>query len=96
MVLEEVFKNTLLDEKEGVHYRWRNVISSMLCRWCGSITSSANYLEVHINEVNSKNKDNDLKMHKEKFMTNFNTDDSIMVEDQGIARVNEYKYCTKQ
>ena len=29
MVLEEVFKNTLLDEKEGVHYRWRNVIRSM-------------------------------------------------------------------
>ena len=53
-------------------------------------------LEVQINEVNSKNKDNDLKMHKERFMTNFNTDDSILVTDQGIARVNEYKYCTKQ
>ena len=36
-------------------------------------------------EVNNKIKDNDLKMHKEKYMTNFNTDDSIMVEDQEIA-----------
>ncbi len=85
-VLEEGFKNTSLEGEMLTDLRFADDVAL--------ITSAVNDLEAQIYEVNSKSKDIGLKMHKgkTKYMANFNTDDSITVEDQEISRVNEYKY----
>ena len=51
-------------------------------------------MEVQLNSLNKESKKIGLKIHKgtTKFMTNFQTNESIVVENDAIEKVDSYKY----
>ena len=57
-------------------------------------TPSVKDMEVQLNSLNKESKKIGLKIHKgkTKFMTNFQTNESIVVENDEIERVDSYKY----
>ena len=57
-------------------------------------TTSVKDMEVQLNNLNRQSKKIGLKIHKgkTKFMTNFQTDESIEIENEKIEKVDSYKY----
>ena len=57
-------------------------------------TPSVKDMEVQLNSLNKESKKIGLKIHKgkAKFMTNLRTNESIVVENDGIEKVDNYKY----
>ena len=58
------------------------------------ITTTVRHMEEHLNMINDESKKIGLKIHrgKIKYMTNFNTNKKIIVENTEIEKVEEYRY----
>ncbi|GFS14196.1 RNA-directed DNA polymerase (Reverse transcriptase) domain containing protein [Elysia marginata] len=61
------------------------------------LTESTSLMEEQMNTLNIKSKEVGLKMHmgKTKFMTNYENDDTIHIENASIEKVQKYKYLGK-
>ena len=57
------------------------------------ITTSVKDMEVQLNELNQESKKIGLNIHKgkTKYMTNFQSDDTIVIENEIIEKVDRYK-----
>ncbi|GFR96898.1 endonuclease-reverse transcriptase [Elysia marginata] len=58
------------------------------------LTEPTPLMEEQLNTMNIKTKEVGLKMHKgkTKFMTNYENDDTIQIENASIEKVQKYKY----
>ena len=58
------------------------------------ITASVKDMELQLNDLNTESKKVGLKMHKgkTKYMTNYQTDETIVIENEIIEKVDQYKH----
>ena len=104
--MEAIFKKLPLEER-GVNIDGEKLTDLRFADDVALTTSTVKDMEIQLNDLNTGSKKVGLKMHKgkTKYMANFDTDESIKVEDHEIEKVEEYKYlgqtiklkdCTKE
>ena len=91
-IAEEVFKRLNL-EKNGANVDGEYLTDLRFAEDVASTTTSVKDMEVQLKSVNSESKKVGLKVHKgkAKFMTNYDTNESIEIEDKQIEKVESYK-----
>ena len=90
---EEVFKKIDLSER-GISIDGESMTDLKFADDVGLFTASVKDLEHQLNEVNTASKKIGLKIHKgkTKYMTNFETNETLKIEDESIDKVDSYKY----
>ena len=88
-----VFKK-LTHQERGVNVDGEYLTDLRFADDVGFITTSVKNMELQLNDLNRESKRIGLKIHKgkTKFMTNFQTSDTIKIENEEIEKVNQYKY----
>ena len=91
--MEQIFKNLDLD-KNGINIDGECLTDLRFADDVALTTASVKDMEVQLNSLNKESRKIGLKIHKgkTKFMTNFQTDESIEVEQDQIEKVDSYKY----
>lgn len=91
--MEEIFRKLDLEER-GININGERLTDFRFADDVALTTTSVKEMEIHLNRLNTESKKIGLKIHKgkTKFMTNFETDDTIAVENEEIEKVDGYKY----
>jgi len=91
--MECIFKNIPLDER-GINIDGEKLTDLRFADDVALIASSVKDMEVQLNDLNRESKKCGLKMHKgkTKYMTNYETIDTIKIEHSVVEKVDEYKY----
>ncbi|XP_072051533.1 uncharacterized protein [Amphiura filiformis] len=91
--MEEIFKKLDL-EKQGINIDGEWLTDLRFADDVALTTTSVKDMEIQLNGLNSESKKIGLKIHKgkTKFMTNFETNEPIVVETDEIEKVESYKY----
>ena len=93
--MEAIFRNLNLDERGlDVDGEKLHVTDLRFADDVALITSSVKDMETQLNNLNIESKKIGLKIHKgkTKYMTNFQSDEIITVENDTIEKVDRYKY----
>ena len=90
---EEVYKKLNL-EKNGINVDGEYLTDLRFADDVALTTTSVKDMEVQLKSLNSESKKIGLKIHKgkTKFMTNYDTNESIEIENEQIEKVESYKY----
>ena len=91
--MEAIFRNLNLDER-GLDVDGEKLTDLRFADDVALITSSVKDMETQLNNLNIESKKIGLKIHKgkTKYMTNFQSDEIITVENDTIEKVDRYKY----
>ena len=92
-VLEEVFKKA--DISEGVNVDGKNLTSLRFAEVVALFKETTKQMEKkHLNNLNSESLKVGLKIHKgkTKYMTNHADSEDILIDQQKIEKVTEFKY----
>ena len=91
--MEDIFKKLDLQER-GLNIDGEKLTDLRFADDVALITTSVKDMAVQLNELNQESKKIGLKIHKgkTKYMTNFQSDETIVVENDVIEKVDRYKY----
>ncbi|PIK46657.1 endonuclease-reverse transcriptase [Apostichopus japonicus] len=91
--MEEIFKKLNLQER-GLNVDGERLTDLRFADDVALITTSVKDMEVHLNNLNIESKKIGLKIHrgKTKYMTNYQSEETIMVEKEEIDKMDRYKY----
>ena len=91
--LEGVFRKIELEGK-GLNIDGEELTDLRFADDVAFITTSVKDMEVLLNDLNRESKKVGLKIHKgkTKYMTNYQTKDRIVIENEEIEKVDQYKY----
>ena len=89
--IEEVFKNCEL-EKRGIDIDGENLTDLRFADDVALTTNSVEDMEMQLNILNRESKNIGLKIHrgKTKFMTNYETTESIKIQGTKIKKVDQH------
>jgi hypothetical protein len=95
-VEEEVFKKLDL-EVRGVNIDGERLTDLRFADDVALVTTSVEDMEIQLNLLNQESKKIGLKIHKgkTKYMTNFDTNETLEIENDMIEKVDSYKYLGK-
>ena len=90
--MEEVFKKA--DISEGVNVKGENLTNLRFADDVALFNEATKQIEKHLNNLNSESLKVGLKIHKEKTMcmTNHADSEDILIGQQKIEKVTEFKY----
>ena len=90
--MEEVFKKA--DISEGVNVDGENFTNLMFADDVALFNETTKQMEKHLNNLNSENLKVGLKIHegKTKYLTNHADSEDILIDQQKIEKVTEFKY----
>ena len=91
-VIEELFKKSR--PRQGNKHRQRNITNLRFAEDVALVTKTTKEVEEHLNKLNTESKKCGLKIHKgkKKFMTNFETDEEIKIENKKLEKMESYNY----
>ena len=91
-VIEEIFKKADLDK--GINIDGERLQNLRFADDVALVTKTTKEMEEHLNKLNTESKKCGLKIHKgeTKFMTNFETDEEIKIENEKLEKVESYNY----
>ena len=91
-VMEEVFKKA--DISEGVNVDGENLTNLRFADDVALFNETSKQIEKHLNNLNPESLKVGLKMHKgkTKYMTNYADSEDILIDQQKIEKVTEFKY----
>ena len=91
-VIEEIFKKSDLDK--GINIDAERLQNLRFADDVALVTKTTKEMEEHQNKLNTESKKCGLKIHrgKTKFMTNFETDEEIKIENEKLEKVESYNY----
>ena len=91
--IEEVFKNCEIEER-GIDIDGEKLTDLRFADDVALTANSVEDMEIQLNILNQESKKIGLKIHrgKTKFMTNYETSQSIKIEGIDIEKVDQYKY----
>ena len=91
-VMEEVFKKA--DISEGVNVDGENLTKLRVADDVALFNETTKQMEKHLNSLNSESLEVGLKIHKgkTKYMTNHADSEDILIDQQKIEKVTEFKY----
>ena len=91
-VMEEVFKKA--DISEGVNVDGENLTNLRFADNVALFNETTKQMEKHLNSLNSKSLKVGLKIHrgKTKYMTNHADSEDILIDQQKIEKMAEFKY----
>ena len=91
-VMEEVFKKA--DISEGVNVNGENLTNLRFANDVALFNETTKQMEKHLNNLNSESLKVGLKIHKGKteYMTNHADSEYILIDQQKIEKVTEFKY----
>ena len=91
-VMEEVFKKAEISE--GVNVDGENLSNLRFADDVALLNETTKQMEKHMNNLNSENLKVGLKIHKgkTKYMTNYADSEDILIGQQKIEKVTEFKY----
>ena len=91
--MEDIFKKLNLQER-GLNVDGEKMTDLRFADDVALIASSLKDMEVQLNELNQGSKKIGLNIHKvkTKYMTNFKSDETIVIENDVIEKVDRYKY----
>ena len=91
-VIEEIFKKADLDK--GINIDGERLQNLRFADDVALFTKTTKEMEEHLNKLNTESKKCGLKIHKgkTKFMTNFETDEEIKIENEKLEKVESYNY----
>ena len=91
-VIEEIFKKARLDK--GINIDGERLQNLRFADDVALVTKTTKEMEEHLNKLNTESKKCGLKIHKgkTKFMTNFETDEEIKIENEKLEKVESYNY----
>ena len=94
--MEELFKKLNLQDR-GLNKDGEKLTDLRFSNDVALITSSVKGMEIQFNDLNKEKKQIGLKIHKgkTKYMTNFQSDETIEIENETIEKVDKYKYLVK-
>ena len=81
-------------EERGLNINGEQITDLRFTYDIALVTTTVRNMERQLNMINDESKKIGLKIHrgKTKYMTNFNTNKKILVENTEIEKVDEYKY----
>ena len=90
--MEEVFKKA--DISEGVNVDGENLTNLRFADDVALFNKTTKQMEKHLNNLNSESLKVGLKIHKgkEKYMTNHADSEDILIDQQKIEKMTEFKY----
>ena len=90
--MEKVFKKA--DISEGVNVDGENLTNLRLADDIALFNETTKQMEKHLNSLNSESQKVGLKIHKgkTKYMTNHADSEDILIDQQKIEKVTEFKY----
>ena len=91
-VIGEIFKKADLDK--GINIDGERLQNLRFADDVARVTKTTKEIEEHLNKLNTESKKCGLKIHKgkTKFMTNFETDEEIKIENEKLEKVISYNY----
>ena len=91
-VMEEVFKKAEISE--GVNVDGENLSNLRFADDVALLNETSKQMEKHMNNLNSESMKVGLKIHKgkTKYMTNYADNEDILIGQQKIEKVTEFKY----
>ena len=91
-VIEETFKKADLDK--GINLDGERLQNLRFADDVALVTKTTKEMEEQLNKLNTESKKCGLKIHKgkTKFMTNFETDEEIKIENEKLEKVESYIY----
>ena len=91
--IQDAFRKIELEER-GLNIDGENLSELRFADDIALITTTVRNMEEQLNMINDESKKIGLKIHrgKTKYMTNFNTNKKIIVENTEIEKVEEYRY----
>ena len=93
-MIEEIFKKADLDLDKGIIIDGERLKNLRFADDVALVTKTTKEMEEHLNKLNTESKKCGLKIHKgkTKFMTNFETDEEIKIENEKLEKVKSYNY----
>ena len=91
-VIEEIFRKADLDK--GINIDGERLQNLRFEDDVALVTKTTKEMEEHLNKLNTESKKSGLTIHKgkTKFMTNFETDEEIKIENEKLEKVESYNY----
>ena len=91
--IQDAFRKLDLEER-GLNIDGEQITDLRFADDIALVTTTVRNMERQLNMINDESKKIGLKIHrgKTKYMTNFNTNKKILVENTEIEKVDEYKY----